>query len=93
MDARHSLEMSLTRAEFLRLLPAAVGPFEIHGETIRPSDGNRDWAIRLTPVPDRHLGRVSVPRLLVAIAIDGCSEAEGEAFMDQFHRAFLRAGG
>jgi hypothetical protein len=93
MDAHRHLEMSLTREEFLRLLPAAVGPFEMHGETIRSTDGARRWTIRLTPLPDRHLGSVSVPRLLVAIALDARPEAEGDAFMERFRRAFLRGGG
>jgi hypothetical protein len=93
MDPHQSLEMSLTREEFLRLLPAAVGPFEVRGETVRWSDGDRGWTIRLAPLPDRHLGSVSVPRLLVAISLDAYSAAEGAAFMARFHRAFLRGGG
>jgi len=35
MDFRHSLEMSLSREEFFRLLPAAVGAFEADGELVR----------------------------------------------------------
>jgi hypothetical protein len=39
------------------------------------------------------LGNVAIPRHRVEIAVKACSEAEGEAFMDRFHRGFLRAGG
>jgi sulfur carrier protein ThiS len=88
-----NLEMSLNREEFFRRLPAVVGSFGVDGETVRWSDGNRGWTIRLVPLADRRLGSVVVPRHRVEIALEACSEAEGEAFMDRFQRAFLRGGG
>ncbi len=88
-----SLEMSLSREEFFRLLPAAVGPFEVTGETIRGIEGNRQWTIRLVPLPDRQMGCVRVPRYRVEVVVDCASEAEGEAFMGRFDRGFLRGGG
>ena len=50
MDFHRSLEMSLSREEFFRLLPAAVGAFKVDGELGRGSDGDRRWAIRLVPL-------------------------------------------
>jgi hypothetical protein len=93
MAFHRSLEMSLSREEFFRLLPAVVRPFEVDGETVRWSDGDRSWTIRLVPLADRRLGSVVVPRHCLEIALEACSEAEGEAFMDRFHRGFLRGGG
>jgi hypothetical protein len=87
-----SLEMSLLREEFFRLLPAVVAGCEMDGDTVRWSEDGRPATIRLVPLPDRRLGSVVVPRHRVEIALEG-SEAEGEAFMVRFHRAFLRGGG
>ena len=93
MEFHWTLEMSLSREEFFRLLPAAVGPFDVNGETIQWSDGDRRWTIRLIPLADSSLGTVVVPRHRVEIALESRSEAEGEAFMDRFRRGFLRGGG
>jgi hypothetical protein len=93
MDFHRSLEMSLSREEFFRLLLAAVGPFVVDGDTIRRSGGNRTWTIRLVPLADRRMGAVVVPYHRVEFILAGCSEAEAEAFMERFHRGFLRGGG
>jgi hypothetical protein len=93
MPVEHTLEMSLTREEFFRLLPAAVGAFEADGEIVRWSGADHGWTMRLVPLEDQRLGRVSVPRHLVEIVLEGYSEAEGEAFMERFLRGFLRGGG
>ena len=93
MDFRRSLEMSISREEFFRLLPAAVGAFEADGDTICWSDAKRRWTIRVTPLPDLRLGSAAIPRHRVEIVFEACSEAEGAAFLERFHRAFLRGGG
>jgi len=85
--------MTISREEFLRLLPAAVAPFEVDDNTIRWSDGDGGGAIRLAPLADRRLGSVVIPRHRVEIALEARTEAEGDAFMARFHRAFLRGGG
>lgn len=85
--------MSLLREEFFRLLPAAVGACEVDGETARWSEGGRSGTIRLVRLETRRLGSVDLPRHAVEVALEGCSEEEGEAFMARFHRAFLRGGG
>ncbi|HSP91262.1 MAG TPA: hypothetical protein VLN08_10155 [Vicinamibacterales bacterium] len=85
--------MSITREEFFRLLPAAVGPFEVDGSTIRGHERPCGWLIRLTPLADHRAGSVVVPRHLVEIVLEGWGEAEADAFMARFHRAFLRGGG
>ena len=93
MDFHRSLEMSVSRDEFFRFLPGAVGSFVVSGDTIRLADGNRDWLIRLVPLADHRVGSVVVPRHRVEIVLEACSEAEGQAFLERFHRAFLRGGG
>ena len=93
MDFHRSLEMSLSREEFFRLLLPAVGPFVVDGDTIRRSGGDRNWTIRLVPLADRRMGAVVVPRHRVEIVLEGYSEADADAFMNRFHRAFMRGGG
>jgi hypothetical protein len=93
MHVPRTLEMSITREEFFRLLPAAVGSFVVSGDDVRPSGGNHGWVIRLVPLPDHRVGSIDVPRHQVDIVFEGCAESEAEAFMDRFHRAFLRGGG
>ncbi len=93
MVFRRHLEMSVGREEFLRLLPAVVRAFDVDGETVRWSDGERAWTIRLVPLAQHRLGSVAIPRHRVEITCADCTSPEGEAFMTRFHRAFLRAGG
>ena len=93
MRLQHSAEMSLSREEFFRLLQAAVGPFEASGNTIRGNAGACSWSIAVARLADHRAGSVVVPRHRVDIVIEGCSEAEAEAFMERFRRGFLRGGG
>ncbi|MBP1636568.1 MAG: hypothetical protein H6Q10_3142 [Acidobacteria bacterium] len=93
MGIRHSLEMSLSREEFFRALPAAVGPFVVDGDTIRPPGGTGGWLIRLTPLADHRVGSVAVARHRVEVDFQGASDSEVEVFMNRFRRGFLRGGG
>jgi hypothetical protein len=87
--------MSLSREDFLRLLPGAVGAVwvEENEGTFSASDGERRWSIRLSPLADRRLGSVALPSHGVEIHLDGYSEAEAAAFLIRFHRGFQRGGG
>jgi len=87
------MEMSLTRKEFFRLLPAAVGSFEVDGESVRGFEGACGWAIRLVPLADRRLGGLALPRLRVEITLEGYTGEERDAFMERFRRGFLHGGG
>jgi hypothetical protein len=93
MHFHRTLEMSLSREEFFRLLPAVVPVFDVNKDTVCWSEGDRRWTIRLVPLANRPLGHVDLPRHRVEIVLEACSEAESEAFMARFHRAFLRGGG
>ena len=89
-----SLEMSLTRDEFFRLLPGAVGLYALSdGGLILGGDATRRWSIQLQRLEDRTLGIVSLPRHCVSLNFEGYTEPEVEAFIQRFHRAFQRGGG
>ena len=91
---RFRYEMGITRAEFLRLLPAAVGhaPFLIDGDEIH-GDGAPSWRIKLRELPERRIGLVVLPVLEVELAVDTPSSAQAQAFVDRFLLGFQRAGG
>lgn len=95
MSDSSSLEMTLSREEFLRLLPGAVdlaGATE-DGGSFRGRDGSRRWTIQLIPLTDLRLGGVILPRHRIDIQLEGYSKGEVEAFMARFHRGFQRGGG
>ena len=87
--------MSISREEFLRLLPVAVGQSsftEEHGVFIS-SDGSRRWLIRFLPIADHRLGSVVLPRHRIDITFEGYSDQAVIAFLARFHRGFQRGGG
>jgi hypothetical protein len=93
---KRQYEMTISRADFLRLLPAAVGhtPFVAEGDVLRGgTDGGGRWQITLTSLEDLALGPVRLPRQRVDFAFNGCSAQQVEAFMRRFERHYQRAGG
>lgn len=87
--------MSISREEFLRLLPAAVGQatFREEGGAFIGREGARRWTVRLTPLPDQRLGSVSLSRHRIQITFEGYADHEAEAFLARFQRGFQRGGG
>ncbi len=90
-----TLDMSISREEFLRLLPAAVGlsPFAEADGTFTGKDGPRCWTVRILPLADHRLGSVVLPCHRVEIHLDGYSNEAAEWFLARFHRGFQRGGG
>jgi len=94
MPICRSLEMSISREEFLRLLPRAVGPYALSdGDRIEGGDSARRWTIHLQRLEDRSLGSVILSRHQVELQFEGFSEAEVTFFLAQFQRGFQRGGG
>jgi hypothetical protein len=90
-----SYEMALTRDDFLRLLPAAVGsaPFRVDGDEIVSQGSSPGWRIRLEDRPPRRLGPVGIPVLAVSLRLEGATAQEAKAFEARFLLGFQRAGG
>ena len=86
--------MALTQAEFLRLLPVAVGraPFRVVGDEIRSEGGSPAWRIRLEDRPPRAFGPVGIPVLAVTLEVDADGAAR-DAFIARFLLGYQRAGG
>lgn len=91
----YRFEMTLTRAEFLRLLPFAVGPLDLHDQA-ECIDGRTDdvqWSLRLVERPERRIAGLTLPMLDVTLE---CAAVDGERikrFVDRFLLAYRRAGG
>ncbi len=90
-----SFETSLTRADLLRLLPAAVGNdrFVDEGRVFRHEEEQRSWRISLDALPDLKLGRVRLDRYRLTFVFEGYADAEIADFMARFELYFRRGGG
>lgn len=89
LPRRH--DATITRRDFLRLLPAATGETEIR-ESADDFSGH-GWSLRLTALPPLEIGSVRLERHHVEIAFDGLTEEEQERFMQRFTLHFQRGGG
>ena len=90
-----SFEMTATRSEFLRLLPAAVNhaSFMEVGEAFVHRDGPRCWRIGFAALPQLQLGLMRLERHRVDFNFEGYSAAEIAEFMERFELHFRRGGG
>lgn len=87
--------MTISQAEFLRLLPAAVAGarFDADGSTFSCIDRERGWRITLKPLPDLAHGPIRLERQRVEFAFRGYAEEEAAAFFRRFDLYFARGGG
>ncbi|HEX8989911.1 MAG TPA: hypothetical protein VF816_18270 [Rhodocyclaceae bacterium] len=85
-------DATISRAEFLRLLPAAVNgeAFRDEGGTLIGASG---WRIHLKDLPARGFGGVVLERQQVDIEFPGWEEGAAERFLARFSLFFQRGGG
>ena len=88
-------EMTITHAEFLRILP-----FAIEGRTYRVQDGeilifeaDRRISIKLQEENVRALAALRLPMTKIEFLFQGYSKADIEDFMERFKLHFQRGGG
>lgn len=95
MKLPRSFEMTVTRAEFLRLLPAAVGgsTFVEELDAFLHRDPNRFWRIGFLPLPELRIGLIRLVRHRVEFQFEGYAVDEIEAFMARFELYTRRGGG
>ena len=84
-------DATITRAEFIRTLPAATGEGGLR-EVDGRFEGN-GWSIRLTPITAFRMGVVQMERHRVEIEFDGLPADEQERFMRRFTLHYQRGGG
>ncbi|MCX7150841.1 MAG: hypothetical protein NTY05_15825 [Rhodocyclales bacterium] len=84
-------EATITRADFIRILPAATGASDF-----REVDGRflgNGWSIRLTSIAALEIGIVQMERQRVEIEFDGLTAEEQDRFMRRFTLYYQRGGG
>ena len=84
-------DATITRGDFVRLLPQATGQ-----EDFRELDGafhGSGWCIRFTPIAPLEIGMVRLERHHVDISFVGFGVEAEEAFMRRLTLAYQRGGG
>ena len=89
------IEMTTTRADFVRLLPAAVGHVDFidQGDAFAHQAAGRGWRIGFASMPDLRIGLIRLERHRVDFSFSGYSQAEIDAFLSRFELHFRRGGG
>lgn len=96
MEVIHQSVMSITRMEFLRLLPAATGcPVipEEGGSVFRHQAHGKAWMITLEPLPALVAGSLQLERHRVTLSAEGYPADEIRHFLKRFEDHFQRGGG
>ena len=88
-------EMGYTHADFLRLLPRAVGGADIRidGRVIQVNAGDRGLRIDLSEESVRRLGNFRLPVTHVRLTFQGYSDAQRDALLARFWQTYQKGGG
>ena len=92
---RLSREMTISHADFLRSLPAALNntAYTINGNEISVELENRGLQIILSLESVRNFGPISLPVTHVEFVFSGYSELEVQQFLERFDMCYRRGGG
>jgi len=95
MRLPQSFEITLARADFVRLLPAAVGHdrFDDEGSVFRHEEQGRNWRIDFKSLPALRMGELHMERYRLSFFFEGYSDTEIDQFMSRFELHFRRGGG
>lgn len=88
-------EMACTQSEWLRWLPAAIGPhpWTSEADTAHVQIGDGVLHLRWRPDQPRVIALVRLPRLHVSFRFEGVAAEERAAFMRRFDLYLQRGGG
>lgn len=89
-------QMGITHAEFMRLLPRALGSdgYKVNGKVIDFSPKpNASFNIQLGAESVRQIALMKMPTMPVTLTISGISDDERAAMLLLFDRAYQRGGG
>ena len=95
MASAFSRKVQLTREEFLRQLPDAVGDvdYRTDGDDIVIGDGSKLIRIKLTDLGIEELGSLDLPMQRVDFRFESMADFEVEDFMSRWDDHKLRMGG
>lgn len=88
-------EVNISRQDFMRQLPDAIGnrEFDVEGNHVIVKDGDKRVRITLADEGIEEMGALDMPMKEISFVFDGYSEPEIEAFMDNYDEHTLRFGG
>ena len=89
-------QMGITHAEFMRLLPRALGSddYTINGKVIDYSPKpDASFNIQLGTESVRQIALMKIPTMPVTLTIVGISDDQRAAMLLRFDRAYQRGGG
>lgn len=88
-------EMSITHAEFFRILPSVPGTRSVSviDNEVWIVEGEREILIQLSEVRERVIGALRLPVTDVALRFSGFTDVEAKKFMAGFDLHYRRGGG
>lgn len=88
-------EMTITHADFFRLLPRALGSekFAVDGDRIEFNDGNIIMRISISAEQNWKIGALSLPKTRISMELHGCDEREAQQRISKFDRTYQKGGG
>lgn len=88
-------DMTISEADFLRLLPDALGIAEIPsaGSEVTVTGQDRRLTVRWTPIGERKLGRLSLPVTRVELRFRGYPDREAARALERFDLYYRSGGG
>ena len=91
MKFPRAYDATITRADFIRLLPQATGQanFSAEDDVFR----GHGWSLRLMPIPPLEIGSVRLERHRIEVGFEGFSPEDEDAFMRRFTLHYQRGGG
>lgn len=94
-EEKFDREMGCTEADWLRLLPAAVGDnhWKLQAKTAGVRIGDGALGLKWEVAEPRQIGMVSMPRLMVSFRFAGLTDEERYTFMKRFDLYMHRGGG
>ncbi len=95
MDTDFTRKVQLTREEFMRQLPDAVGGLNYSntGDNVVIGDGSKLVRIKLTDLGIDELGSLDLPMQRVDFSFEDMSDTEVQSFMERWDEHKLRMGG
>ncbi len=88
-------DMSLSHADFFRVLPGIVNAaaYDTHGNVVRIHKGRSSIEIRLSAEHSRRLSALRLPSTRVELLFHNCTDETVAEFLANFDLRFRRGGG
>ncbi len=88
-------EMTISHADFFRLLPLAMEPmpYTCLDSRIEARQGSRRASIDISEEKSFRLGALTLPSVSVTLESTGFSDEEWAGFLSRFDQVFQRGGG